>query len=63
MNGKISKLEKIDAVCEGNKFIDTDGIDLIINMSKIIQQIKIKNKNEEKNNESNVYPFRSKKYS
>ena len=36
-------LEKIDAVCEGNRFIDTDGIGLIINMSKIIKRIKIKN--------------------
>ena len=45
MNGKNFKLEKIDAVCEGNRFIDTDGIGLIINMSKIIKRIKIKNKN------------------
>ena len=44
MNGKNFKLEKIDAVCEGNRFIDTDGIGLIINMSKIIQQIKIRRK-------------------
>ena len=45
MNGKNFKLEKIDAVCEGNRFIDTDGIGLIINLNKIIQRIKTKNKN------------------
>ena len=41
---RILNLEKIDAVCEGNRLIDTDGIGLIINMSKIIKRIKIRRK-------------------
>ena len=41
---RILNLEKIDAVCEGNRFIDTDGIGLIINLSKIIKRIKIRRK-------------------